>query len=170
MSELYGFTYASTISGTVNGKSEDTYGNAVSVGKTSGQYVIYFTLEPPKEFVKPEIRIRNNVYERTVDYATAITFTAETTGTVEGASVEWIVTWDNGGKSYGTTYTVSDKGGKRVGEGYSIQARLWGNYEGGQTVYGASETEFVHVKAGFFNKLVWFFKRLFNPGAYRITQ
>ena len=156
MSELYGFTYASTISGTVNGKSEDTYGNAVSVGKTSGQYVIYFTLEPPKEFVKPEIKIRNYVYERTVDYATAITFTAETTGTVEGASVEWIVTWDNSGK--------------RVGEGYSIQARLWGNYEGGQTVYGASEAEFVHVKAGFFNKLVWFFKHLFNPGAYRITQ
>ena len=172
MSELYGFTYASSISGTVNGKAEDIYGNPVSVAKAGSQYVLYYNLENPKEFVKPEIKIKNYVYERTVDYATAITFTAETTGTVEGQSIEWIVTWDNGGNSYGhgSTFTVSDKGGKRIDSGYSIQARLWGDYEGGRTIYSVSETEFVHVNSGFMAKLIWFFRHLFNPGAYRISQ
>ena len=168
LSTLPGYTYTSTISGTVNGRDKDVYGNAVSVGKTSGQYVIYYMLEPPT--VKAEIKIKNYVSERTVDYATAITFTAETIEAPEGATIRWKVYWEQGGNSYGegSSYTVSkNKDGKRIDEGYYIEARL---YSAEGVLYGTSETETVHVKAGFFNKLVWMFKHIFQPGAYRITQ
>ena len=59
---------------------------------------------------------------------------------------------------------------KRIDSGYSIQVRLRGDYEGGRTIYGVSETEFVHVNSGFMAKLIRFFRHLFNPGAYRISQ
>jgi hypothetical protein len=93
--------------------------------------------------------------EKTYDYKTTVTYTANVP---EGGSVQWFVD----GKAAGNdrTLTVKEKTAS-----YTVKVVVT-DKNGNQT----ADEEKVTIKSGFFDKLIWFFKHLFNPGAYDIKQ
>ena len=92
---------------------------------------------------------------KTYDYKTAVTFTATVP---EGGSVQWYV--DD--KPAGNVEILS------VGEktdNYTVKVVVT-DANGNQTC----DTENITIKHSFWDKIVYFFKHLFNPGAYVVKQ
>lgn len=99
----------------------------------------------------PAISIRNFVSEKTVDYRVTLTFTADVENTVDGAVVHWFINGEEVGT--GDSCTVSE-----ATKDFTVQAK----YIKDGTVLAESETETVNVKSGFFDRLVAFFRILFE--------
>ena len=93
--------------------------------------------------------------QKTYNYKTSVTFTANVP---EGGSVQWYID----GKKAGTdsTFTVKDSISS-----YTVTVVVT-DKNGNQTM----DEEKVTIKNSFFDKLIWFFVHLFNPGAYDIKQ
>lgn len=100
----------------------------------------------------PSIAIRDYTQERTVDYRTTITFTAEVENPVAGAQVYWFIDNKDAG-TCGITYTAAE-----ARQTFTVQAR----YMQGSTVLAKTETETVKVKTDFISKLIAFFRGLFG--------
>ena len=99
----------------------------------------------------PVIEIHNWVESRTVDYRTTITFSADVTNQVDGASVHWYIAGQN--KGTGDTYTF-----KEAKQKFTVQAK----YMKDGKILAESEIETVNVKTGLFAKLKAFFRALFG--------
>ena len=99
----------------------------------------------------PAITIRNYTAEKTVDYRTTITFTADVQNAGDGGSVHWYMNGKDSGT--GETFTMHE-----VKASFNIQARY---VKDGATL-AESETETIHVKTGFFARLKAFFRALFG--------
>ncbi len=93
--------------------------------------------------------------KKTYDYKSSVTFTANVP---EGGSVQWYVNGQKAGTD--STLTVKDSASS-----YTVTVVVT-DREGNQTM----DEESVTIKSTFFDKLVWFFKHLFSPGAYDIKQ
>ena len=93
--------------------------------------------------------------QKTYDYRTTVTFTANVPS---GGKVQWYVD----GKKAGTDSTLTVKDSK---ESYTVKVVVT-DKNGNQTM----DEEEVTIKNGFFDKLIWFFVHLFNPGAYDVKQ
>ena len=93
--------------------------------------------------------------QKTYNYKTTVTFTAIVP---EGSSVQWYINGNKAGTD--STLTVKESTG-----GYEVKVIATGS-DGKQTM----DEEKVTIKNGFFDKLIWFFVHLFNPGAYIIEQ
>ncbi|MBR4766928.1 MAG: leucine-rich repeat protein, partial [Clostridia bacterium] len=93
--------------------------------------------------------------QKTYDYKTTVTFTANVPA---GGSVQWYV---NGNKA-GTDSTLTVK---ESTSSYTVKVVVT-DKNGNQTM----DEEAVTIKNGFFDKLIWFFVHLFNPGAYDVKQ
>ena len=76
----------------------------------------------------------------------------------EGGSVQWFVDGKPAGNA--KTLTVKDKTNS-----YIVKAVV-ADKNGNQTM----DEENVTIKNGFIDIIIWFFKHLFNPGAYDIKQ
>lgn len=106
----------------------------------------------------PELKIKNNIGAKTINYGETLRLTAEITNGVNKPTVWWYV---NGAKSgEGTTFEVSPKSGS-----IEVTARLV--YADGTAVKDKngndiSDSQTVSVKSGFFQKLISFFKNLFK--------
>ena len=100
---------------------------------------------------QPTVAIKNYAANKTVDYRSTITFTAEVKNPVDGAKTHWFID----GKDVGTgeTYTV-----KEAKKDFTVQAK----YMQGAKILAESETETVKVNSGFFAKLKAFFRALFG--------
>ncbi|MCR5149874.1 MAG: leucine-rich repeat protein, partial [Clostridiales bacterium] len=93
--------------------------------------------------------------QKTYSYKSTVTFTANVP---EGGSVQWYVD----GKESGNEQTLTVKESKKS---YTVTVAIT-DRNGNRT----KDTEKVTIKSGFFDKLIWFFVHLFNPGAYNIKQ
>ena len=93
--------------------------------------------------------------KKTYDYKTTVTYTANVP---EGGSVQWYVD----GKPAGADKTLTVK---EMKSDYIVKVIVT-DKNGNQT----KDEENVTIKNGFFDKFIWFFKHLFNPGAYNIKQ
>ncbi len=132
---------------------EDTYGVLEILPETAEEgdkteFVI--------ENAPPRVQIGNFVAERTEDYRTTMTFKAEITDPNDDVAVHWFINGSDEGT--GETFTVEN-----AKADYTVQAKFIN--KAGEVVH-ESETETVKIKHGFFDMLIWFFKHLFNPGAY----
>lgn len=105
------------------------------------------------EFETPAIEIKAYQPYKPVSYHTTITFTANTAGVPEGASVHWFIDGKDSGKT-GEKYTV-----KEAENDFIVQAKLIGK-DG--SVLAESEKETVTVSNGFFARLIAFFRKLFG--------
>jgi hypothetical protein len=85
-----------------------------------------------------------------------MTFKAEITDPNDDVAVHWFLNGSDEGT--GETFTVEN-----AKADYTVQAKFINKT--GEVVH-ESETETVKIKHGFFDMLIWFFKHLFNPGAY----
>ncbi len=136
---------------------EDTYGvlevltESAEEGKKT-EFVI--------ENAPAQVQIKNYVPERTDDYRTSITFTATITDLNDDVTVHWFIN----GKDSGTGKTFKVEEAKAD---YTVQAKLID--KSGKTT-SESEKETVKIKHGFFDIIIWFFRHLFNPGAYDKKQ
>ena len=92
---------------------------------------------------------------KTYDYKTAVTFTASVP---EGGSVQWYV--DDKAAGNGETLSVGAKT-----DNYTVKVVVT-DANGNQTC----DTENITIKHSFWDKIVYFFKHLFNPNAYVVTQ
>ena len=97
------------------------------------------------------IAIRNFKENKTVDYRTTITFTAEVKNPADGAKTHWFIDGKDAGT--GDTYTV-----KEAKKDFNVQAK----YIKDGKVLAESDTETVKVNSGFFAKLKAFFRGLFG--------
>lgn len=163
LSTASGYTYADTISTTVNGKTADVYGNPVKLVKVTGSalydYSLTYYLEAPTSPTQPKIEIKGYRAERSEAYKTTMIFHAQAANVPAGAEIRWLVTWDHGGNSYGTgeTFTVEN-----ATDGFTVQARIEKSTGSGGTLYASSAEEHVSINTGFFARLVAFFKQLFR--------
>ena len=99
----------------------------------------------------PSVTIRNYVDNRTVDYRTIVSLTAEVSNPILGGEIHWFV--DGRDVDTGESYTVNEA--KKT---FTVQAK----YMDGDKVLDETEVETVKVKSGFFDKLKAFFRALFN--------
>ena len=99
----------------------------------------------------PSIAIHSFVSSHNVDYRTTITFSADVTNRVSGASVHWFI--DGQDKGANDTYTM-----KEVKKDFTVQAK----YVKDGKVLADSEIETVTVNVGFFTRLKAFFRALFG--------
>ena len=97
------------------------------------------------------ISLVNFVNNRTVDYKTTITFSAETTNAPEGASIHWFRDGKDSGA--GESFTV-----KKAKKTFTVQVKL---LDKDGEVLAESEVETVTVKDTFFARLIAFFKMIF---------
>ncbi|MBQ6267079.1 MAG: hypothetical protein IJK64_04840, partial [Clostridia bacterium] len=104
------------------------------------------------EILPPAVYIRNYAATLSVDYKTTVTFTAITANAPDGATVHWLVD----GKDAGTGMTFKKK---KATADFTVQAELIGS-DG--RILAVSGVEAVKVNAGFFARLVAFFKQLFG--------
>ncbi len=95
-----------------------------------------------------------------IKYRTSVTYHCNYTALPNGASIHWFLNNDDCGP--GETLTVTN-----AKESYSIQVKILGK-DGG--ILAESKTETVKVRNGFFDKIIWFFEHLFNPGKYIIDR
>ena len=86
-----------------------------------------------------------------IDYRTTISFSAAVINPVSGAEVRWFI--DGKNTATGETYTQ-----KEAKKDFTVQAK----YMQGDKTLAESETETVKVNAGFFARLVAFFRSLFG--------
>lgn len=93
--------------------------------------------------------------QKTYKYKTSVTFTANVP---EGGSVQWYID----GKKSGTDSELTVKDSKNS---YTVTVVVT-DKNGKQTM----DEEKVTIKNSLFDKLIWFFVHLFNPGAYDIKQ
>ncbi len=108
------------------------------------------------EFDEEDIIKGNSAGNRkTYDYGSSVTFSANIPN---GGSVQWYVNGEKAGNA--ETLTV-----KNTTSSYLVQIVAM-DKDGNQTM----DEEYVTIKNGFFDKLIWFFKHLFNPEAYNIKQ
>lgn len=112
---------------------------------------------PPSDDIPETNIIKNNPAnnQKTYDYKTTVTFTANVPS---GGSVQWYID----GKKAGTDSTLTVKDSKNS---YTVTVVVT-DKNGNQTM----DEEKVTIKNSFFDKLIWFFVHLFNPGAYDIKQ
>lgn len=118
---------------------------------TYGGKTVSFTVTVVKKNPDPIIKIHNYTANKTVDYRTTITFSADIANPVDGASVHWFI--DGQDKGTGETYTA-----KEVKQKFTVQAK----YMKGNDILAESEVEAVKVKSGFIDKLIAFFRYLFG--------
>lgn len=145
--EYMGVTYS------FNDIDEDTYGviDVISDPEDETERTGFKIENAP-----PRVQIGNFVAERTEDYRTTMTFKAEITDPNDDVAVHWFINGSDEGT--GETFTVEN-----AKADYTVQAKFINKT--GEVVH-ESETETVKIKHGFFDMLIWFFKHLFNPGAY----
>ena len=145
--EYMGVTYS------FNDIDEDTYGviDVISAPEEETERTGFKIENAP-----PRVQIGNFVAERTEDYRTTMTFKAEITDPNDDVAVHWFINGSDEGT--GETFTVEN-----AKADYTVQAKFINKT--GEVVH-ESETETVKIKHGFFDMLIWFFKHLFNPGAY----
>ena len=93
--------------------------------------------------------------KKTYDYRSNVTFTANVP---DGGSVQWYIDGEPAGSD--KTLTVEDRKSS-----YKVTIVVT-DKDGNQTM----DEEQVTIKNGFFDKIVWFFKHLFNPGACNVVQ
>lgn len=103
------------------------------------------------ETLRPTVAIKNFVASRSVPYGAQVKLTAVTAYAPAGAAVHWFVNGDD--VFTGDVLTVTVKGNAQV------RLRLIGS-DG--AVLAESETETLTTSAGFFARLIYFFKQLFG--------
>lgn len=115
------------------------------------------SLPDPTLGIKETDAIKGNSADNKKEYAykSSVTFTANVP---EGGSVQWYI--DNQPAGKGSTLTVSEKTSS-----YTVKVVVT-DKNGNKT----ADTENVTIKNSLWDKIVWFFKHLFNPGAYVIEQ
>ena len=151
----YSWTSSNSRAATVdqNGKVTMTGNGTTTITLTVNDNGISFTKSVNilcRTVRPPEIKIKNYTANKTVDYRTTITFTAEVKND-EGGQVCWFVDGQN--KGSGDTYTV-----KEATKNFTVQAK----YMRDGKVLAESEIETVKVNSGFFAKLKAFFRALFG--------
>ncbi len=109
-----------------------------------------------------DVSIRNNTGSKTIKYGETLRLTAVTSNIPEGAKILWYI--DGVKKGEGETFNVTFESGTKTVEVKLADAngKILTDANGNEI----SESEDVTVKAGFFQKLISFFKNLF--GANRI--
>ena len=117
------------------------------------------------EVKAPKVSIRNYVEQRTVDYKTTITFTADTEYLPAGTCVCWIYAdkTDSGIRNRfgkGNSFTVNQATSSFVIG--AVIADEDTQFDNDDPVYASSEVEQVIVKSGFFARLKAFFRGLFG--------
>ncbi len=101
------------------------------------------------------VNIKNNPGTKTIKYGEKLRLTAETANLPEGAKLYWYV--DGEKKGEGTTFEVSPKSGS-VEVTVKVVDKNGNPYSEPET----SDSQRVAVKAGFFQKIISFFKNLFG--------
>lgn len=110
---------------------------------------------PVEPFESLIIKGNSSDRKKTYDYRTTVTFTAIIP---DGSSAEWFI--DDAPAGNGSTLKVENKTSD-----YTVKVIVTAK-DGTRTV----DTETIHIKNGFFDIIIWFFKHLFNPDAYVINQ
>ena len=112
---------------------------------------------PPSTDIPEANIIKGNASnnQKTYDYRTTVTFTANVPS---GGKVQRYVD----GKKAGTDSTLTVK---ESTNSYTVKVVVT-DKNGNQTM----DEEQITIKNGFFDKLIWFFVHLFNPGAYDVKQ
>ena len=119
-----------------------TAGNNIALTEDTTLYAVWFK----------EIGIKNYVANRTVDYKTTITFTAEISNMPEGTSIHWFINGED--KGTGDKFTID-----KATSDFTVQIKL---VDSDGTVLKESEIETVKVKTGLFDKIIAFFRGLFR--------
>lgn len=144
---------------TCSGYSSTTAGtktiNVTYQGKTA---TFTITVNAKPVTVEPVVAIHNYTANKTVDYKTTVTFSADVTNPVSGAKIHWFI--DGQDKGASDTYTV-----KSAKESFTVQAK----YIKDGKVLAESGVEKVSVKTGFFAKLLAFFRSIFG-GLPKVVQ
>ncbi len=106
----------------------------------------------------PELKIKNNEGAKTINYGETLRLTAEATDQPVNTSVWWYVDGIKSGK--GNTFEVSPKNGN-----IEVTAKLVdtnGMFIKDKNGNEISDTQTVSVNSGFFQRIISFFKNLFN--------
>lgn len=147
--------------GWTDGKTVYAYGETVS-GLTPEDYgTVVLTAKWNALAPEASVTILNNPRAKTfaIDYRQGITLTAVTKNMPEGAAVHWFVNGTDTNMP-GNTFTKKD-----CREGFTVTAKLYDADGKPLTDYDNNEIfdeETVTVNAGFFKKLIAFFKGLFG--------
>lgn len=123
----------------------------------------HFSYYAVVELKNTTVKIKNNNGSKTINYGDSLKLTAEATYIPDNAQIVWYV--DGIQEHIGETFTVSPSGSvtvtvKIVDENGNVATQMDGSE--------ASDSQVVHVKSGFFQKLISFFKNLF--GISRIVE
>lgn len=112
--------------------------------------------ETENDFLRTRLINGNSVSkEKTYDYKTTVTFSVTVP---KGGVIQWFVNDEPAGND--ETLTVKEKTSD-----YTVSIIY--TDKNGKQIY---DEEKVIIKNGFFDKIIWFFKHLFVPGAYNIKQ
>lgn len=131
----------------------------------TNHFSYYALVDTSTVSAQPTIRIKNYVRERTIDYKTTITFTAETENMPANARVVWLYHAASAGSTtkYTTGHTLTVE---NAAESFAVTAVIC--YDTGRepaetdAVLAKTEIERVRVNTGFFAKLVAFFRQIFG--------
>ena len=114
--------------------------------------------EEQKSKIKATIKIKNNSGSKTIKYGENLMLTAIVTDKPADATIVWYV--DSAKKGEGETFNVSFESGTKTVEVKLVDSD--GNVIKNASDDEVKDSETVTVKAGFFQKLISFFKNLFR--------
>lgn len=113
---------------------------------------------PPVTEDKMDIKIKNNLGSKTINYGETLELTAIVTNKPADATIIWYV--DGEEKGEGETFNVSFDSGTKTVEVKLVDEK--GNTVTDIKGVAMTDSQTVTVKAGFFQKLISFFKNLFR--------
>ena len=119
---------------------------------------ILYAVWQKKTYYDSTVSIKNNTGSKTINYGETLKLSVNTTNMPDGSKICWYV--DGVKKGEGEVFEVSFEGGtkivtvKIIGSDGNVLKDVNGNE--------ISDSETVTVKAGFFQKLISFFKNLFG--------
>ncbi len=136
---------------TCSGFSNTTAGTKTITVTYEGKTTTFNVTVINKDELQTKITIHNYTADKTVDYKTTITFSADVENAISGAAVHWFI--DGQDKGMGDKYTVT-----KATKSFTVQVK----YMKDGKVLAESGVEKVSVKTGFFAKLAAFFRSIFG--------
>lgn len=136
----------------------DEDGNVITATTKLYEDTILYAVWQKKPYYDSVISIKNNTGSKTINYGETLKLAVNTTNMPDGSKIYWYV--DGVKQGEGDVFEVNfDSGTKVVSvKLIGIDGNVLKDFNGNEI----SDTETITVKAGFFQKLISFFKNLFR--------
>jgi uncharacterized repeat protein (TIGR02543 family) len=136
----------------------DEEGNVVTATTKLYEDTTLYAVWQKKPYYDSLINIKNNIGSKTINYGETLKLSVNTTNLPDGSKICWYI--DGVKKAEGEVFDVNFEGGTKIitVKIISFDGNVLKDVNGNEI----SDSETVTVKAGFFQKLISFFKNLFG--------